>query len=109
MPYINMARNQKFYIMEGKAKLEIVCFIFLICSLPLDFFNRMLKVFIMGQYMLMKFRISQEFRFGCSEVHKFVDSKTKSIGFINSLYNKGVDFAYNFATSDPRQQQAPAQ
>lgn len=69
--------------------------------MPLDFFNRMLKVFIMGQYMFMKFRISPDFRYGCSEVHKLIDSKTKAIGFVNSLYNKGVDFAYNMATSNP--------
>lgn len=106
MPYVNLMRNQKFYIMEGKAKLEIASFVFLICTVPLDFFNRLLKVFIMGQYLLMKFRISQEFRYGCSEVHKLIDSKTKSIGFVNSLYNKGVDFAYKMATSDPNQQQA---
>jgi hypothetical protein len=105
MPYVNMIRNQKFYIMEGKAKLEIVCFIFLICSLPLDFFNRLLKVFIMGQYMLMKFRISNEFRYGCSEVHKLIDSKTKAVGFVNSLYNKGIDFVYKIATSNPQPQQ----
>ena len=69
----------------------------------------MLKVFIMGQYMLMKFRISADFRSGCSEVHKFIDSKTKVIGFVNKLYNKGVDFAYKIATSDPNQQQAQPQ
>jgi hypothetical protein len=56
--------------------------------------------------LLMKFRISQEFRYGCSEVHKLIDSKTKAVGFINSLYNKGVDFAYKIATSNPNQQQA---
>lgn len=109
MPFVNMMRNQKFYIMEGKAKLEIICFIFLVCSVPLDFFNRMLKVFIMGQYMFMKYRIAQEFRYACSEVHKWIDSKTKAIGFINNLYNKGVNMAYNFATQVPQQQQQPQQ
>jgi hypothetical protein len=92
--------------MEGKAKLEIACFVFLICSLPLDFLNRLLKVFIMGQYLLMKFRISNEFRYACSEVHKLVDSKTKAVGFVNSLYNKAIDFVYKIATSNPNQQQA---
>lgn len=106
MPYVNLMRNQKFYVMEGKAKLEIVYFIFLIFSLPLDFLNKIMKVFIMGQYILMKYRISNEFRYGCSAIHQFIDSKTKSIGFINNLYNKGVDYAYKVATQNPQQ---PAQ
>ncbi len=58
----------------------------------------------MGQYMLMKYRISNEFRYGCSAIHQWIDSKTKAVGFLNSLYNKGVDYAYKIATSDPRQQ-----
>jgi hypothetical protein len=60
----------------------------------------------MGQYMLMKYRISNEFRYGCSDIHKWIDSKTKSIGFINNLYNKGVDYAYKVATNVPQQQPA---
>jgi hypothetical protein len=34
------------------------------------------------------------------------DTKTKSIGFINSLYNKIIDKMYAFATADPRAQPA---
>ena len=94
--------------MEGKAKLEVVYFIFLICSLPLDFLNKIMKVFIMGQYILMKYRISNKFRFGCSAIHQWIDAKTKSIGFINNFYNKGIDYAYKIATQNP-QQQAPQQ
>ncbi len=67
--------------------------------------SRLMKVIILGQYVLMKFRISNEFRYGCSEIHKFVDSKTKSVGFINSIYNKIINYAYGVATADPRQQQ----
>lgn len=109
MPYINLVRNQKFYVMEGKAKLEIVYFIFLICTLPFGFMQRLMKVFILGQYLLMKFRISNEFRYGCSDIHRFIDSKTKSIGIVNSLYNKGIYYVYNFATADPRGQQPQQQ
>lgn len=109
MPYVNLVRNQKFYVMEGKAKLEIVYFIFLICTLPFGFMQRLMKVFILGQYLLMKYRISNEFRYGCSDIHRFIDSKTKSIGFINSLYNKAIDYVYKFATADPRGQQQPQQ
>ena len=102
MPFVNMIRHNKYYVMEGRGKLEITYFVFLILSLPLDFLNRMLKVVLMGQYLLLKFRISNQFRYSCSEVHKFFDTKTKSIGFINSLYNKLIDLIYKFATSDPR-------
>lgn len=109
MPYVNIVRNQKFYVMEGKAKLEICYFIFLILTLPFGFMQRLMKVFILGQYLLMKFRISNEFRFGCSEIHKFVDTKTKSIGFVNSLYNKAIDYVHKFATADPRGQQPQQQ
>ncbi len=109
MPYVNMLRNQKFYVMQGKAKLQVVYFIFLVCSLPLDFLNKLLKCFIMGQYMLMKYRISNEFRYGCGDIHKFIDSKTKSISFLNKIYNKGVDYVYKVATNVPQQQQQPAQ
>jgi hypothetical protein len=53
----------------------------------------------------MKFKISNEFKYGCSEIHKLVDEKTKSIGFINSAYNKVIEYVYKFATQDPRGQQ----
>ncbi len=109
MPYVNILRNQKFYVMEGKAKLEVVYFLFLICTLPLGVMTRLMKIFIIGQYLLMKFRISNEFRYGCSEIHKFVDSKTKSIGFLNNVYNKGIDYVYKFATANPNGEQPQAQ
>ena len=59
MPYVDIIRNQKYYVMEGKCKIEIFYFVFLLCLMPLDFFNKLLKVVLMGQYLLMKFRISQ--------------------------------------------------
>jgi hypothetical protein len=59
MPYVDIIRNQKYYVMEGKCKIEIFYFFFLLCLMPLDFFNKLLKVVLMGQYLLMKFRISQ--------------------------------------------------
>ena len=105
MPYVNLMRTQKYYIMEGKSKIEIVYFVFVICSLPFDFFNKLIKVFLMGQYLLMKYRVTNECRTAAGEIHRFIDGKTKSIGVINSLYNKGVEYAYKFATQDPRGQQ----
>jgi hypothetical protein len=67
--------------------------------------NKLLKVVLLGQYLWLKFKISNEFRFACSEIHKFFDSKTKSIGFINGFYNKAIDKIYAMATADPRAQQ----
>ncbi len=53
----------------------------------------------------MKYRITSECRTAAGEIHRFIDGKTKSIGFLNSLYNKGVDYAYKFATQNPSGQQ----
>jgi len=58
MPFVNMVRHNKYYVLEGRGKLEITYFLFSLVTLPLDFFNKLLKVVLLGQYLLLKFKIS---------------------------------------------------
>lgn len=56
--YANLARNNRAVIMEGKAKLEIIFFLYVLITLPLDLMGRLVKVFLMGQFLLIKYKIS---------------------------------------------------
>ena len=71
--------------------------------------GKLLKVVLLGQYLLLKYKISQESRYAASEIHKMIDTKTKSIAFINSFYNKLVGYLYTFATADLQAQPQPHQ
>ncbi len=59
----------------------------------------------MGQYLLLKYRITNQCRYAAGEIHKFIDEKTKIVGILNRAYNKIVDYVYKYANQDQRGQQ----
>jgi hypothetical protein len=80
----------------------------MLVTLPLDFMGRIIKLFLIGQLLLVKYKINQEFRYSCTAVHSWVNQKTSGISVINSVYNKIIGYIYDFATKDlqvPPQQQ----
>lgn len=59
----------------------------------------------MGQYLLLKYRITNQCKYAASQIHNFIDQKTKIVGIVNKIYNKIVDYVYQYANQDPRGQQ----
>lgn len=74
-------------------------------TLPLDIFGRGLKLFVIGQFLFVKYRLNQEFRYATSSINTFIEQKTASIGFIHNGYKKIAGWVYDFATRDPRASQ----
>ena len=57
--YVDTIRNNRWYFMETKSKLEIIYFIYLLVTIPIDF-GRILKCLLIGQYNMLKFRVTPE-------------------------------------------------
>lgn len=104
--YGDVIRYNKFYVYEGKCKAEIIFLVYCICTLPLDLMGRAIKVFIMAQFLMVKYRLSNEFRYSCTSMNKFIEDKTQSIGFLHNGYKKIAGWIYDFANRDPNAAQA---
>ena len=107
--YGDVIRYNKFYVYEGKCKIELAFLAYCVVTLPLDFMGRLIKIFIMGQFLLVKYRLNTEFRYACSAVNTTIEGYTSKVGFIHSGYQKAVGFVYNYATRDPRGAEGQAQ
>ena len=108
--YGDVIRLNKFWIYEGKCRIELFFFFYLLFSLPLDFMSRAIKCFMMGQFLFIKYRLSAEFRHSCFIINQWMENKTSSIGFLNSGYKKFANMIYGYATRDlvPQQPQGQA-
>jgi hypothetical protein len=71
--------------------------------------GRLIKVFIMAQFLMVKYRLNSEFRYACSSINSLIENKTSSIGFLNSGYKKLAGFLYDYATREPQAGQAQQQ
>ena len=107
--YGDLIRHNKWWVYEGKCRLEIFFFLYLVFTLPFDLMGRGLKCFIMGQFLFIKYRINQEFTHSCSMMNTWVEQKTEKIGFINKIYKKCAGWVYGYATRELSQPQAPQQ
>jgi hypothetical protein len=103
--YTGIIRNHRFYIMEGRCRIEMVFLAYLVITLPLDFMNRLIKVFMIGQYLLIKYRINNEFRYASSSVNAWIEAKISGIGFLLNGYKKLAGIVHDYAN---RQPEAPA-
>lgn len=102
--HIDMIRNNKFYIFEMKGKLELIFLIYLIATLPFDFMGRLIKIFLLGQLLIMKYKVNNEFKLTCSSVNAWILEKIKNIELIHSPYSKLTQWIYNFVNRDQQQQ-----
>jgi len=57
---------------------------------------------------MVKYRLNSELRYACTSINTFIDTKTRSIGFLNNGYNKLAGILYDYATRDPQAAQAQA-
>jgi len=70
--YGDLIRNNKFYVYEARGRIEIFVFLYMLVTLPLDFMGRVIKVFLMGQYLFVKYRINTEFKYSCGNIHQWI-------------------------------------
>lgn len=85
---------------ETKSILEIAFFVFLLLTLPFDF-GRIIKLFLMGQFLLVKYKVNAEFRRNCTRINTWIQQKIS--GLIPSLgegYQKLASMIYNYASKD---------
>lgn len=62
----------------------------------------------MAQFLMVKYRLNSELRYACTSINTLIDTKTRSIGFLNTGYNKLAGILYDYATRDPQAGQAQA-
>lgn len=96
--YIEMIRNNKYFVFETRAKLEIIFFVYLVVTLPFDFFGKAIKLFLLGQLLILKYKMNNDFKVACGVIHAWVMEKIRPFDSINSIYLKATDCVYSFAT-----------
>lgn len=93
-----MIRNNKYFVFETKAKLEIIFLVYLILTLPFDFFGRAIKVFLLGQLLIVKYKMNNDFKLACGVTNAWVMEKLRPIAAVQSMYVKVIDWLYSFAS-----------
>ena len=81
--YGDMIRNSKYAVFEAKAKLEIAFFVFLLVTLPFDLGGRLVKLFLIGQFLLVKYKVNPEFRGNCTTINVWIEQKVSGIQFLS--------------------------
>lgn len=100
--YVEQVRTHKWFFMETKSRLEIIYFVYLLVTIPLDF-SRILKCLLMGQYNMLRYRATQETRHAATSINKFITDKIQGVGFLLNGYNKIIEYVYKFANQNPGQ------
>jgi len=77
----------------------------MLVTLPLDFMGRVIKVFLLGQYLFIKYRINIEFKYSCANINQWILQKTYPIGFLNKAYIAASGWIYSYATRELGPQQ----
>lgn len=62
-----------------------------------DFFNRIIKIFLIGQMLIMKYKINPEFRLSCTAVNKWVTEKIRGVDLLYSNYAMITGKIYSYA------------
>jgi len=83
-------------------------FVYLLITIPIDF-SRIFKCLIIGQYNLLRYRVTQETRYAATNINSWIEGKIKVIGPLHKIYTKVIDYVHNFANQNPGQNQEGAQ
>lgn len=75
----------------------------------LDFMGRIIKIVVMVQFMLVKYRLNNEFKYACTSINSTIERLTSRIGFVNSGYKKLAGWVFDYANRDPNAGQAAPQ
>jgi hypothetical protein len=70
--YGDQIRNNKAAIFQTKSILEVLFFGFIIITLPMDLFGRLIKAFMMAQFFNMKYKVNPEFRSNCTVINYWI-------------------------------------
>jgi hypothetical protein len=102
-PFIDMIRNHKFFILEGKSRLEFIYFFYLITTIPIDL-GRILKCIIIGQFLMLKYNLSAETRHSAYLINAYISNAIKNFGPLHRAYTSGVNYLYKFVTQQQQRQ-----
>lgn len=72
-----MQNQSKIY--EAKGLLELIFLGYCCVTLLFDLFSRLIKIFLMGQMMLMRYKFSPEFRASCKTANAWILGKIGGI------------------------------
>jgi hypothetical protein len=95
--YVELVRNNKAKIFETKGILEIIYLVYVVATVFFDLFGGIVKIVLMGQMLLMKYKISPEFRGSCQAVNRWILEKTAGIELLRSNYLKLSGMVYGYA------------
>ena len=94
---VDVMRHNRWLFMEGKSRIEIIYFVYLLITIPIDF-SRILKCLLIGQYNMLKFRVSMETQHAAKNINSFIENKLSGVGFLLSGYQKIIGYVYKMAT-----------
>ena len=98
--YGDRIRNNKAVIFQTKSIIELIFFGFVIITLPMDLFGRLIKAFMMAQFFNMKYKVNPEFRSNCTVMNQWITNKICRIEFLFSNYIKLTTWIFNYANKD---------
>lgn len=97
--YVDQIRNNRWYFMETKSRLEILCFVYLLITIPIDF-GRILKCLLIGQYNMLRYRVTAETKHAATNINNMVKNKISGISFLLNIWNKITDFIFKIANQN---------
>jgi hypothetical protein len=86
-PWVQAIRDNRLAILVYKGKLEFMYEILLLCTLPFDF-GLILSLVMLGQYMLLKHKLTAEFKYTMYDINHFIKYIVGPIPGVNFLYDK---------------------
>lgn len=95
-----MVRANRGKVFETKGILEIIFFIYLVLTLFFNLMGKIIKVILIGQMLLMKYKLNAEFRVSCRSVNAWILAKTSKIELLHSNYLKVSGLIFNYASKD---------
>jgi hypothetical protein len=98
--YGDKVRNSKAAIFQAKSILEVLFFAFIVITIPMDLFGRLIKAFMLAQFFNMKYKVNPEFRSNCTVINQWIIGKIGTIEFLSTSYTKLSTWIYNYANKD---------
>lgn len=83
-----------------KAILEFLFFAFTLITLFRDFGGKIIKLILMAQFLLVKYKVNPEFRRNCTSINWWLQQKLASIPSLLGPYQKVTGMIYNYASKD---------
>jgi hypothetical protein len=94
---IDMIRSNRGAIFQTKGILEIIYLVYNVVTIFMDTFSKVVRIFLLGQMLVMKYKINEEFKGSCRVVHAWIITKISGISILYVNYVKLTDMVYRYA------------